>query len=98
MDSAISITNILLRLATTCECNTSNISFMARHKLSIVLLRCLAIYHQEINFNHKGSVMLPNFSQKLNDILVNIYTLLIKLSKYGKSDLIEINDNFNSKI
>ncbi|KAL2914236.1 Cytosolic carboxypeptidase 1 [Polyrhizophydium stewartii] len=81
IDTCIVVTNLLLRLVTTSECNQTNLATMAKKNLTAVLMRCLQLYHQDYLVPSAPTIS-PNLSQRLDDVLVNIMTLLVKLSKF----------------
>ncbi|KAL5032450.1 hypothetical protein BDV3_001017 [Batrachochytrium dendrobatidis] len=81
IDLSIVITSMLIRLATLTECNQTNILIMSKKNLAAVLMRCLQFYHQQY-IVPTASPISPNLSQRLDEVLVNILTLLCKLAKY----------------
>nr|KAJ3421900.1 Cytosolic carboxypeptidase 4 [Polyrhizophydium stewartii] len=85
IDTCIVVTNLLLRLVTTSECNQTNLATMAKKNLTAVLMRCLQLYHQDYLVPSAPTIS-PNLSQRLDDVLVNIMTLLVKLSKFDFTD------------
>ncbi|KAJ3255496.1 Cytosolic carboxypeptidase 1 [Boothiomyces macroporosus] len=82
VDTSIVITNLLLRLITSCESASSNMIMMTKKNLCQVLL--VTIYN--IHHDYLNNSSIPNLSlnilQKIDDIFNNTYTILCRLSKY----------------
>ncbi|KAJ3274298.1 Cytosolic carboxypeptidase 1 [Terramyces sp. JEL0728] len=82
IDTSIVITNLLLRLITTCESASSNMIMMTKKNLcQILLVTIYNIHHDYLNNSSISNVSL-NILQRTDEIFMNIFTILCKLSKY----------------
>ncbi|KAJ3318264.1 Cytosolic carboxypeptidase 1 [Boothiomyces sp. JEL0866] len=88
IDTSIVITNLLLRLITSCESASSNMIMMTKKNLCQILL--VTIYN--IHHDYLNNSSIPNLSlnilQRIDEIFNNSFTILCKLSKYGNRQLI----------
>ena len=82
-ETAVVITNMLTRLVTNTDCNPGNASYMAKKNLVPILLKSLQTYHQEYYAPRSTSVS-SNMQQRVDDLVVNYFTLLTKVAKHGK--------------
>ncbi|KAH6599451.1 hypothetical protein BASA61_002549 [Batrachochytrium salamandrivorans] len=82
IDLSTVISHLLIRLVTTCECNQSNIYAMVKKNLVSAVMRCLQFYYKEYLVANP-TPDLPNLSNRLDDVLSSMLTLLLRLAKFG---------------
>ncbi|KAJ3163169.1 Cytosolic carboxypeptidase 1 [Geranomyces michiganensis] len=84
LDITIIVTNLLLRLTMSSEQNASNTAYVARKSLSIALFKCLQnIFREHIKADGRCVVFgVANAVQRIDELLVNVYTLLVKIAKF----------------
>ncbi|KAH9276568.1 hypothetical protein BASA83_000696 [Batrachochytrium salamandrivorans] len=81
IDLSTVISHLLIRLVTTCECNQSNIYAMVKKNLVSAVMRCLQFYYKEYLVANP-TPDLPNLSNRLDDVLSSMLTLLLRLAKF----------------
>ncbi|KAJ1341108.1 hypothetical protein BSLG_004310 [Batrachochytrium salamandrivorans] len=81
IDLSTVISHLLIRLVTTCECNQNNIYAMVKKNLVSAVMRCLQFYYKEYLVANP-TPDLPNLSNRLDDVLSSMLTLLLRLAKF----------------
>lgn len=83
MDFILADTNILLRLLVKNETYATNINFLVKKNLCVVLLKTVALLHPLFLPCARAQIEnSPGSLGKMDEAMFNIYNLLIKLAKY----------------
>jgi hypothetical protein len=82
LDTCIVITNLLIRLITASENASTNVSLMAKKNLCPILLQCIQAIYSEHFSNQNGTNLSVNVSQRIDEVFLNVFTLISKLSKF----------------